>query len=77
MKFIHQMEVLVRSIRVLTLTLLSSFQLTPITLEGKTPPVAFPLTVHSQLTQSKHKKTPNLSILQIPGRKADFSKSLN
>jgi len=56
-------------IRILTLTLF--------TLEGKTPPVAFPLAVHPQLTQSEHRKTPNLSILQIPGRKSDFCKGLN
>lgn len=50
--------------------------LTPGTPEGKTPPAAFSLSVQSQLTQSEQEKTPNLSILQIPGRKADFSKGL-
>lgn len=78
MEFIHQTtEVLISSSGVLTLTLLHCYQLTPLTCERKTPPVAYPLTVHFQLTQSIHKKTPNLSILQIPIRRADFCKGLN
>lgn len=71
-------KALVSSIRILSLTLLHCFWLTPVTPpEGKTSPVAFLLTVHSQLTWSQHKKTQNLSILQISGRKAHFCKSLN
>lgn len=73
MELNHQTtEVLVRFIRVLTPTLLHYFRLRPLTLEGKTPPVYFPLTIHFQLTQPKHNKTPYLSTLQTPGRKSDF-----